>query len=615
MTKAELIIKFSNTVGITDADAKIFFELLLKRLSANLRSSQSIYIPEFGYFHLIKGKIKKPASEFEGIENSEELLDIILYSEEEKLSESETKGFVFNVPFTDEDDYQAIDSFFSLSIGKPVIPLRGVLTDNSYIPTSGYDNRRILELKVEEIIVKSKIITSEEQFPTLIIDARSYNSNELKLEKDEEDLDQLLSDDEIADGKEAKTEEANVVKNIAWDFGEDFSKKISAQSVFELADERINNPSTENVNKFESEKELEIIKDEENILDELLENEKDKEEQNLTLTPSEIVKSKDSELSVNDVDLTETEKLIDDLNKFEEVKSDSTDKKNAEEEISDEEFWKTASKYFETYNPQEMPSDQTNEFTEVKSTASNLGAFKSKESKIKLIADEDNVESIVDENLEEPIDDSSTENDDINIKTKRKGKKWIFIVLPILIICAAAAYYWYSQINKNSANKINNTELSLNSNKANIIERDYKIPITYPYLPENTVAENKIVQDKKISSEETPLTDSKKPEVENEKSQPHKNEIKLNTKNLVPKGSPVSVGNNIYKYGEIYVVQVASFRSKSIAENEAGRYRNKGYNSFVEPVEISGKGLWYRIKVGNFSSTMDAKEFISKNNR
>jgi cell division septation protein DedD len=615
MTKAELIIKFSNTVGITDADAKIFFELLLKRLSANLRSSQSIYIPEFGYFHLIKGKIKKPASEFEGIENSEELLDIILYSEEEKLSESETKGFVFNVPFTDEDDYQAIDSFFSLSIGKPVIPLRGVLTDNSYIPTSGYDNRRILELKVEEIIVKSKIITSEEQFPNLIIDARSYNSNEVKLEKDEEDLDQLLSDDEIADGKEAKTEEANVVKNIAWDFGEDFSKKISAQSVFELADERINNPSTENVNKFESEKELEIIKDEENILDELLENEKDKEEQNLTLTPSEIVKSKDSELSVNDVDLTETEKLIDDLNKFEEVKSDSTDKKNAEEEISDEEFWKTASKYFETYNPQEMPSDQTNEFTEVKSTASNLGAFKSKESKIKLIADEDNVESIVDENLEEPIDDSSTENDDINIKTKRKGKKWIFIVLPILIICAAAAYYWYSQINENSANKINNTELSLNSNKANIIERDYKIPITYPYLPENTVAENKIVQDKKISSEETPLTDSKKPEVENEKSQPHKNEIKLNTKNLVPKGSPVSVGNNIYKYGEIYVVQVASFRSKSIAENEAGRYRNKGYNSFVEPVEISGKGLWYRIKVGNFSSTMDAKEFISKNNR
>ncbi len=615
MTKAELIIKFANTVGINDADAKIFFELLLKRLSANLRSSQSIYIPEFGYFHLIKGKIKKPASEFEGIENSEELLDIILYSEEEKLSESETKGFVFNVPFTDEDDYQAIDSFFSLSIGKPVIPLRGVLTDNSYIPTSGYDNRRILELKVEEIIVKSKIITSEEQFPNLIIDARSYNSNEVKLEKDEEDLDQLLSDDEIADGKEAKTEEANVVKNIAWDFGEDFSKKISAQSVFELADERINNPSTENVNKFESEKELEIIKDEENILDELLENEKDKEEQNLTLTPSEIVKSKDSELSVNDVDLTETEKLIDDLNKFEEVKSDSTDKKNAEEEISDEEFWKTASKYFETYNPQEMPSDQTNEFTEVKSTASNLGAFKSKESKIKLIADEDNVESIVDENLEEPIDDSSTENDDINIKTKRKGKKWIFIVLPILIICAAAAYYWYSQINKNSANKINNTELSLNSNKANIIERDYKIPITYPYLPENTVAENKIVQDKKISSEETPLTDSKKPEVENEKSQPHKNEIKLNTKNLVPKGSPVSVGNNIYKYGEIYVVQVASFRSKSIAENEAGRYRNKGYNSFVEPVEISGKGLWYRIKVGNFSSTMDAKEFISKNNR
>ena len=62
-------------------------------------------------------------------------------------------------------------------------------------------------------------------------------------------------------------------------------------------------------------------------------------------------------------------------------------------------------------------------------------------------------------------------------------------------------------------------------------------------------------------------------------------------------------------------MQVASFRSKSIAENEAGKYRNKGYNSFVEQAEIPGRGLWYRIRVGDFSSIDEAKNFISKNNR
>ena len=94
------------------------------------------------------------------------------------------------------------------------------------------------------------------------------------------------------------------------------------------------------------------------------------------------------------------------------------------------------------------------------------------------------------------------------------------------------------------------------------------------------------------------LTDSKKP-------------LKVE----IPSGTSLNVGDNIFKYGNNFVVQVASYRASSISENEAGKYRNKGYNAFVEAAEIPNRGTWYRVRVGDFSSKEEALNFISKNIR
>jgi cell division septation protein DedD len=77
----------------------------------------------------------------------------------------------------------------------------------------------------------------------------------------------------------------------------------------------------------------------------------------------------------------------------------------------------------------------------------------------------------------------------------------------------------------------------------------------------------------------------------------------------------LNVGNNIYKYGNYFVVQVAAFRSSSISENEAGKYRNKGFSAFVEAAEIPGRGTWYRVRVGNFNTKEEAQIFVNKNIR
>lgn len=610
MTKAELIIKFSNIAGIAETDAKVFFELLLKRLSAVLKSGQSINIIQFGYFHLIKGKIKKPALQFDDDENPEELIDIILYSEEEKLSDSETKGFVFNIPFIDENDYHPVDSYFSLSIGKPLIPLRGVSTGNLYIPTSGFEYRRFLESKVDELITHSKIISFQEQFPTLIIDASSYNSNQVHLEKNEDALDMLLPDQETTE-QVAETNEENIVKNIAWDFGEDLSKKISAQSILELTDERINNFSLEISNKPDSEKEIKSIVDEEIVLDKLLENDlendKEKEDSNLESSAIDLIENNNSDKPLNNLDLSEAEKLLDELNDFEEVISDIPDTKGLEEEITDEEFWKSASKLFETYNPREMRSAEDDEFTEVKSTTSNLGEYSTKKNKIDIAVDKNNGDQIEKA--------SSTSDGNIRLHTQHKSKKWILIIFPLLLILVAATFYWYFQINKKNFNETKVIQQSLKPDNANIVERDYKIPVTYPYMPESAIGTGNNVEEKNAEKQEKSESKLENNILQNQPPEETKSNTKPTEKKMFPDGIPVTVGSNIYKYGETFVVQVASFRSNSIAENEAGKYKNKGFNAFVESVNLPDRGLWYRVRVGNFSSIDEAKSFISKNFR
>jgi len=684
MTKTELIRKVAKNVGVPDTDAKIFFELFLKRISSVIAIGQSIFVKDFGYFHLIKGSIKRPYFGFADSEVSEEAVEFVLFSEDKDLRNSETKGLVFNIPFFDEEDYHPIDSAFSLSIGKPLIPLRGVPFDNIYMPASGYEYRRLIESKVEKIIAASDIAESEENFPTLVIDARSYNSNQVQLQWDEKSridtIEQPQGDVEIGiDLKPQLSEyekQTKELKNIAWDFGEVFSKQIEAESILDIADEHINMDNTskhktkivEDSIKIENEssnqdlvqqdllsnQELpsetgavqEIILDESSEkLDELLESENE---------PAEI---DEQELLINNIveDLDDTAELKNDLvidDAFETEKSNFIDNVPVADKISDEEFWKSTSKYFEPYKPgTEKNTDE--EFEEVKSTIDNFGEFDSKESD--QILDEeikDVIESNVDiNNIDSILDESSSEienevqenfldgnNEEAKIELEKIEEQKVeyfdpvkkrnlipFIVFPLLVIGLSLALYWYLEFYKKSEVTPAAKQIVLKTNNTKIVQRDFDIPITYPYLPkvnETSISEtvtpknedqnldtriNEVVKTEPIN------TETKK--VEKEIQKQTGTETKQTINSVIPTNKALNVGNNIYKYGNYFVVQVAAFRSSSISENEAGKYRNKGLNAFVEAAEIPGRGTWYRVRVGNFDSKEEALIFANKNIR
>ena len=58
-----------------------------------------------------------------------------------------------------------------------------------------------------------------------------------------------------------------------------------------------------------------------------------------------------------------------------------------------------------------------------------------------------------------------------------------------------------------------------------------------------------------------------------------------------------------------YTLNIASFRNKGNANRLMKELEDKGYEAFVEKANIPGKGTWYRVAVGRFSSREEALTF------
>jgi len=49
-----------------------------------------------------------------------------------------------------------------------------------------------------------------------------------------------------------------------------------------------------------------------------------------------------------------------------------------------------------------------------------------------------------------------------------------------------------------------------------------------------------------------------------------------------------------------YAIQVSSFRSLDQASELKSRLSKKGYGAYVQSVDLSDKGMWHRVRIGNF---------------
>lgn len=660
MTRAELIKKISRKAGIPDSDVKLFFEILLKRLSSMLKIGQAAYLKEFGYFFLLKGKINQSRLNFIEENVPDTFIDFILFSLNKDLKSSIEEGLIFNVPTVDDDDFQIVDTYFSLSIGKPLIPIRGTSSDEFYVPTGGYELRRLIESKVEKLISEAEVLSAyESNPPQIILTSQAFNSNRISLEMTEPELklDEEIPDSFLESG-EVKKEETLRIEHVAWDFGIDLSKEIEQETILDFQEnEKVSEPPefqtqekesivaedvestveeiinedllniTENILNDETEiktneKESEIEISDENLNDEVIEL--DIKSGSEDFSPLSMVETESEELNVEDI---ETEKIQFDFDKVETENERKT------------------SSIFEEVKPEDISKEtDENEFEEVESPLPLIDFEKQKE-KEKL---SDKFEIVNEAEAEEKEDESFTNNlkengnkpagfdEDKELKKVReelysyqpkKSRVPLLIVIFGSIVIIGMLYFYITQI-KNVVTKKSESIAVLKTDKANVIERDFSVPVSYPYPKKETDEITQVIKKDSESVETNTLQLSSQNQI-NDKAVLNKTEIKekaqqknlTETKTLIqqketeitkPVESYERVAPNIFKYKDSYVVQVAAFRSNSIAENEAAKFRNKGYNAFVEKAEIQGMGIWFRVRVGNFPTLREAQEFQSR---
>ncbi len=61
-----------------------------------------------------------------------------------------------------------------------------------------------------------------------------------------------------------------------------------------------------------------------------------------------------------------------------------------------------------------------------------------------------------------------------------------------------------------------------------------------------------------------------------------------------------------------FTVHVGSYRKRASAASEVARIKAKGYDAFIEHVDLGKKGVWYRVKVGRFKIRAEAEQLQEK---
>jgi nucleoid DNA-binding protein/cell division septation protein DedD len=619
VTKAELIRKIVKHSGIPDSEAKVFFERFLQKTSGILKPGQAAKLKNFGYFQLRQAIFKTTASKPSGKINQINTEVIVFFP----FDESEEEGLIFNIPAVVTGEYNYIDSYFSLSIGKPVIPLQGVKDTDYFITPTGYEMKKLMESKVVKLLEDVEIIKDYANGNEVLF----LEKTAFKEEHGESNwtISKLSREKLNAPGEQesaslpGETVEDVSYNNVSWDFGEDLSRQIEEEAIIDASSETAPSPVNDEQVKKNSlgwdfgepfitgeiaEIEQKEVGDSAEILPENKINKNDFQRVKAITAEFKfdepkpgITKSEDNLIW----DFGEFEKKINYADKYENEAADEKPELSGDSEIENTiDTISGAEQDISRRNPSEKESE---DITVLASGSKNYAPSKS------------------------AIDKTRTREYNYS-----RNKSFIpFFLAMFTIILVSATVFMY--INKISLYDFSKGKFLKFSRKVStqiipaVIERNFDVPVTYPY-PKNSMpkasgndtdlgaaSNNKsTIPGKPESNENNTGVVSVVPEKPgtpgmNIKTQPPANVIKT----PAAKEASEKIKNNIFQRGKNYLVQVSSWRAKSYADQEAAKFRAKGYIPSIEQAEVPGRGIWFRVMIGNFKSVVEAEKFAGKN--
>ncbi len=79
----------------------------------------------------------------------------------------------------------------------------------------------------------------------------------------------------------------------------------------------------------------------------------------------------------------------------------------------------------------------------------------------------------------------------------------------------------------------------------------------------------------------------------------------VNTKQpIMPKPSASSRGK--------YAIHTSSYKRVSNASKEVARFKKMGFDAYYEKTDLKAKGIWYRVKIGHFKTSAEAKAELNR---
>ena len=173
MTRAELIRKIARHNGVPDYEAKYFFGTFLQKASGILQTEQAVKVNGFGYFQKRQAVFKAShLGDKQALQS-----DVILFSPEDETADS----LVFNIPSIYSEKSNVIDSYFSLSIGKPVIPLFGVNSGEVFLQPAGAELKKLIESKAEKLLTESTTEINYGIYRIIVLNIRIHAGEKLKV--------------------------------------------------------------------------------------------------------------------------------------------------------------------------------------------------------------------------------------------------------------------------------------------------------------------------------------------------------------------------------------------------------------------------------------------------
>ncbi len=194
-------------------------------------------------------------------------------------------------------------------------------------------------------------------------------------------------------------------------------------------------------------------------------------------------------------------------------------------------------------------------------------------------------------------------------------KKEVALIFALMVVAVFTAFVMGVKLGKSYAMKQagfvpkDAVTIDLKSEQEELVEKETKKSVEVDTMNKNF---------NKLEEEFNKLNPEAAESAHGEKSQSNTNHSESSHGTVEKKNSSTVAADTSHKeskkdnYKNKFTIQLGSYKTIDEAQKFADGFRIRGYDPIISEVEVSGRGLWFRVSLGAFETLQQTKDFIKK---